>query len=318
MVKIAFNSEILDLRGTSVSTMDYATYNKTLLGNESIIVVPKSESHRNDELAVENFKKHFQVFLYEDLEDMDRILEEEGCDIIYFIKYGTNNGAISKKIKNVIHCVFSMAEPHGEVYAGVSQHIAEKFGKTLYVPHIVRNPPLATDTMRAQLNIPQDAKVFGYHGGKETFNINFAKDIVRRIVRDYPIYFIFVNIYRFDDHPNTIFLDKIVDLDEKHKFIRSCDAFIDAQSLGNSFGESIAEFSVNNKPIITYAFPSWNKCHLELLGDKAIIYNDADELYKIFETFNPNDYKDKDMNCYRDYTPEKVMPIFKKVFIDEE
>jgi hypothetical protein len=32
--------------------------------------------------------------------------------------------------------------------------------------------------------------------------------------------------------------------------------------------------------------------------------------------FNPNDYINKDMNCYKDYTPDKVMKKFKEVFID--
>ena len=35
-----------------------------------------------------------------------------------------------------------------------------------------------------------------------------------------------------------------------------------------------------------------------------------------YTRFDFRTYVDKDVNCYKDYTPEKVMKIFKEVFID--
>jgi hypothetical protein len=87
-----------------------------------------------------------------------------------------------------------MSEPHGEVYAGVSRAMASKFGKDLYVPHMVGLKPVGKDNLRGQLGIPENGIVFGRYGGVDTFNIKFCMDIIIWLVntrRD--IYFIFIN-----------------------------------------------------------------------------------------------------------------------------
>ena len=47
--KIAFHIYFFCIRGTSTAIYDYADYNETILGNESIIVVPKSGLSKNGE-----------------------------------------------------------------------------------------------------------------------------------------------------------------------------------------------------------------------------------------------------------------------------
>ena len=320
-LKIAFHENSLTIRGSTVALTDYCHYNETLLGNKSIIVVPKSsiEEGKNDQIAVENIQKHFDVFFYVDMNDLERILEEQNCDILYVIKYGNNDGVCSKLVKTVVHCVFAMHEPHGNVYAGVSSQIAEKHGKTLYVPHLIGLKPSTTgENLRKDLGIPENANVFGYMGGNDSFNIVFAIETVKRAVRVLDnVFFVFVNIPRFDVHPNIIFLNKIVDLDEKNKFIMTCDAVVEAQRLGQSFGLTLGEFSVNNKPIIVYSGIVLNDNYRRILGDNALYYWDEDSLMNILANFNKNDYIGKDLNCYKDFTPENVMKKFKDVFIDE-
>lgn len=311
MVKIAFHTPVLDVRGTCVSLYDYADYNEKLLGNDSIIIVPANSV--NDPLAVRKFTTRFQIIYYTDLE---RAISD--CNILYCIKYGKNDNVLSKKIKTVIHCVFDLSEPHGDVYAAVSETLAKKFNRENFVPHMIGlQPSLSKDNLRDRLGIPENAIVFGRHGGLDTFDLQLTMNAIKRVVLDFDnIYFVFIGTRKFHTHPHIYFLDNIVDLNDKNRFISTCDAMIHAQSLGETFGLSIGEFSVNNKPIITWDGPVWNDNHIKILGDRAIYYRTEQDCYNVLTTFNPRVWKNKDNNCYTEYTPEKVMQIFKRVFID--
>jgi hypothetical protein len=108
---------------------------------------------------------------------------------------------------------------------------------------------------------------------------------------------------------------------DKNKFIQTCDAHIECGSMGHSFGLAIAEFSVNNKPIIAYLGHKnnsqiWNDSHIKILGDKGIYFSDEKDFYHIITNFDPEEYKNKDVNAYKKYSPENVMKIFKEVFLD--
>lgn len=316
MVKIAFHNGQIDVRGTSVALYDYAHYNETILGNKSIIVSPYSNLHNNEMAALDKYMNRFQVYFYDSIDNMNDIISD--CDILYIIKYGKSDGIISTKIKTVVHCVFDMSQPHGDVYAGVSETLARKFGKTLFVPHMIGLRPSETkDDMRNTLEIPNDAVVFGRHGGMDTFDLQFCRKTISKIVRSYKkIYFILVNTPKFDDHEQIIFLSSIVDEDKKNRFISTCDAHIECGSLGHTFGLSIGEFSVNNKPIIAYNGNMWNKAHIDILGDKGLYYSTEKEFEDILVNFDPKDFVNNDNNAYTNYLPENIMKIFSKVFIE--
>jgi len=313
-MKIAFHTPQIDVRGSCVSLYDYAHYNETLLGNRSVIITPKVAEHQS--IAVYKFAKRFKVLYYSSIKELETLIED--CNILYTIKYGKKDTIVSKKVKTVVHCVFDLSEPHGDVYAAVSDTLAKKFGKTEFVHHMIGLKPSRTcDNMRKKLGIPEDAVVFGRHGGQDTFDLQIAKSAITHAVHDFPhVHFVFVNTPRFCEHPRVHHLDKIVDLDEKNRFIMTCDAMIHGQSLGETFGISIGEFSVNNKPIVAFNGKVWNDHYKTILKEQALWYLTDDECYKILTTFDPKDYKDKDMNCYSEYSPEKVMEQFKNVFID--
>ena len=251
MLKIAFHTPQIDVRGTCSALFDYAYYNELLLKNQSIIVIPKKSIIRgvNDPIAIVKFKEKFSLVFYEDKDDLQIILEKEKCDILYSIKYGTNDNFICENIKNCIHCVFDMSEPHGDVYAAVSEQIATKYGKTLFVPHMIGLKPSKTrDNLRHVLGISDESIIFGRYGGQDTFDITFVPEIIKRIIRERDdIYFVFINTPIFDEHPQIFFLDKIITDEDKNKFISTCDAHLECGTLGHTFGLSIGEFSVNNK-----------------------------------------------------------------------
>lgn len=316
--KIAFHIYFFCVRGTSTALFDYADYSETILKYESIIVAPKTSifEKKNIDIALQKFQNRFRILFYEDISDLENILEKENSDMLYVIKYGTNDGVLSKKIKTCIHCVFDMSQPHGDVYAGVSQQIANKFGKITYVPHMVMEPNFDSGNLRLKLGIPSNGVVFGYHGGYDSFNIQFVIEAVKKASRLFPeVYFVFVNIPNFDrTNPKIFFLKKIVEKDDKYRFINTCDCCLEAQSLGQSFGLSIADFSVQNKPIITYGGVVLNDNYKRILGDKAMYYRNEEEILHLIHSFRKEDFSGKDLNCYKEYSPLNVMKTFDNIF----
>lgn len=313
-MKILFFIQKIDLRGTCVATYDYAHYHETLLGGQSVILISRNSNHDVDVLY--KFLKRFHVLYYDSLDQIENISKD--FDLFYVLKYGKKNEFFCKNIKSAIHCVFDLSEPHGDVYAAVSDTLAKKFGQTKFVPHMIGLKPSVTgDNLRETLGIPKDAVVFGRHGGKDTFDLAMAiRAIIKSVLYKSNLHFIFVNTPCFLNHPRVHHINKIVDSDEKNRFIMSCDAMIHAQTLGETFGIAIGEFSVNNKPIVAYKGDVWNDHYKNILKDKALFYLSEHECYNILINFDPLEYKDKDMNCYKEYSPEKVMKKFKEVFMD--
>lgn len=319
MVLIAFNLSNIDVRGTSTAGYDYAVSLKDFYDINSIILTCVDGIH--DDIALYKFIKRFQIFYYKSTNDINKILIDNKCDLIYNIKYGIKESDYVKcNIPEIIHCVFDMSDPHGTIYAGVSQYVANKYKYDLYVPHMISlKPSKKRDNMRSMLNIPIDSLVFGRHGGLDTFNLNFVKDSIIQIVNNFTnIYFVFVNTEKFYIHNQIHFLDKIIDNDIKNKYICTLDAYIEASTLGHSFGIACGEVSVNNIPIILYESNNlWNRAHIDIIGDKGIYFTDIDSFYHIITTFNKFDYINKDLNAYKDYCSKNVIKLFKEKFIDK-
>ena len=101
-------------------------------------------------------------------------------------------------------------------------------------------------------------------------------------------------------------------MEYKTKFINSCDAMLHARHQGETFGLAPAEFSVRNKPVITWT-QGRDGAHIEMLGSKGIYYNNETELLDVLNNFVPDNTKD--WNAYGEYNPENVMNIFKNVFL---
>jgi hypothetical protein len=326
MKTIVFFDNCLSERGTTVSLFNYAFYNEKILGNKSIVMY-NSTRNENDINVINKFRKHFLTIGVANFGMVDPILSHLKADIFYITKAGDWDNQISKICKTVVHCVFNYNQPHGNVYAGISDWIygGNGFGsnnKFSVVPYMVTTSD-TTENMRTDLNIPENAVVFGRHGGYNQFDIEFVHKIVYKVASENPhIYFLFLNTAKFcNDLTNIIHIDKIIDIDQKVKFINSCDAMIWARKSGESYGLAIAEFSVKNKPVFVtnlrenFGINRGDIAHIELLKDKGIWYSEAN-LEFLLKTFDPNEAKKYDWDGYREYTPEIVMGKFKKVFID--
>jgi hypothetical protein len=313
-MRIAFHSNQLSLRGTEVSMYDFGKYNEEILNNESVIFAKDPSIWQySHPLAEKKFKDRFKVFQYKNFNEVEKILDREKIDIFYTQKAGFNDGIVSPGRKTVVHSVFQHYEPHGDVYAYISKWLGDKY-KSKYVPYIV-DLPKTEDNLRKQLNIPSNAIVFGRHGGLETFDIPFVYKTIEKVLakRD-DIYFLFLFTNKFINHKNVIFLEGNQDLVYKVNFINTCDAMLHARKVGETFGLAVAEFSLRNKPVFTFGGNMRESAHIQMLGNNAIKYHNENELFNKILNFKPD--STRDWNSYKEYNPEKIMNVFKKVFID--
>lgn len=319
-MKILFHENELNYRGTSIAMYDYADFNEKYLGNESIIIYDKT-CKTNHLLGIEKFKKRFEVLEYADFNEVDSLIKKNNIDLFYAIKNGDDDGVKSKECKTAIHSVFKHYEPHGDVYAYVSEWLAEEMtqGKYPFVPHMVNFTDDTKEDLRKELNIPKYAKVFGYYGGATSFNITFAQKTIEEIARKYKdYYFIFMGVTSFvkgkwwkTSLKNMIFLEPSANIIQKLKFINTCDALLHARERGETFGITVAEFALKNKPIITFA-NSPEKAHIKELKDSAYYYQNVKELKAIILD---SDLQLSPLENYQKFLPHLVMEKFNEVFI---
>jgi hypothetical protein len=317
-LKIGFHSNAMTLRGTEIALYDYAFFNQTILGNQSIIYYNPKVSI-NDVNVISKFKQQFELIPYENFKTLDHLANSKKIDAMYLIKSGERDERILNEVPCLIHAVFPQPprEMHGHVYAFVSEWLSKEHSnfKTPYVPHITTLPNVQSN-LRNVLNIPGNALVLGCHGGHDSFNIEFAKNIVLKTLKmRSDLFFLFLNIAPFGDHERLIFLKGNSSLDYKNQFINTCDAMLHARNIGESFGLACAEFSIRNKPIITYAL-SPQRSHLEILGSKAITYLNSRQLQEIILHMESGWIKNHNWDCYsKKFAPETVMKKFESVFL---
>lgn len=320
-MKILFHENELNYRGTSIALYDYADFNEKYLGNESVIVYNRTLP-TNHSLGIEKFKKRFKVYGYTDFREVSQIITKNQIDLLYAIKNGDRDGVESDDCKTAIHSVFKHFEPHGDVYAYVSEWLSQEMtgAKYPFVPHMVHFETETQDDLRDLLNIPKHAKVFGYYGGAQSFNIGFVQKTIRNIAAKYrDIYFLFMGVDAFVQKkwwqsalPNIIFLPPSADVLLKQKFINTCSALLHARERGETFGITVAEFALQDKAVITFA-DSPEKAHQMQLADQAYYYKNKNELKEILlDTDLTLSAKDR----YQMFLPKPVMDRFKNVFID--
>ena len=335
-MKIAFHSFQLGDRGTEICLYKYAKYNREVLGNESVIISTDSRPTP----TYDRFAAEFETILYSHVwsnqgldgcndilkQHLESIVDNKKIDAFYAIKGGENDYFMPSNCKTLAHCVFRCDEPHGDVYAGVCKYIVDKFGGNHpYVDHIIEKPNVTTD-LRDEIGIPQNALVIGRHGGYGQFSIPFVKSaVIEALAQRSDIYFVFLNTEKFVEHERAIFIPWTGDLNRITEFCRSCDAMLHARLDGEVFPLTIAEMSIQNKPIITWdgvintpdGVGGYDRGHIDLLGNRGIYYKNVNDVFSILMNINKSDIVGKDWDIYKDtYSPENVMKQFKNVFLN--
>jgi glycosyltransferase involved in cell wall biosynthesis len=309
MKTVLFFDPNLNERGTSISVYDYAHYNEVILGNKSIIA-----SYSNSEgKSYQKFKDRFDVYLVDKFQDITPIIDNTKSEYIHIEKYGHKDDQCVDNAKNLVHVVFPSYDPHGDIYAYISEWLALTSGKNSpFVPYMI-DLPNVKENFKGFFNT-NNKLVIGWYGGNN-FEISFARQAVIDIAnKRKDIIFIFMNQDPFCNIENVIFIEGTTDQEQKVAFINTCDVMIHARERGETFGLAIAEFSSKNKPVITY-YNSPERCHIDILGDKGLYYTDYTSLYNILSNIQLSDIKDKNWNCYQNFTPENVMNKFNQVFL---
>jgi hypothetical protein len=324
-MKIVFQSNQLSLQGTEIALYDYAYFNQKILGNESVVVFEKNNPHNKAEV-IRKFEKEFPTVGYEKFSEVDGIVCEHQADLLYCIKSGKKDGKISRLVPTMVHAVFPAAitQVHGAAYAFVSDWLSMTCSdyKVPAVPHMVHFPPLREGVardLRVELGIDDDATVFACYGGSRSFDIPFVRQqvIPQVLGKKSDVYFVFLNIEKFIDHPRVIFLPGSSDVEYKMRFINTSDAMLHARQGGESFGMACAEFSILNKPIFAYA-KSRDKNHLMVLGERGFIYTHTNDLVQMLVDFDREDAAKKEWDCYSQrFSPERVMELFDQYLIKE-
>ena len=314
-MKVLFHTNSINFRGTSVAVTDYARYNQTILGNESVICYDAGLGYEKDmgsETAViDELSKEFQVIGHD--HNLEAIIDREHIDFAYFIRAGQRE-PLPTNVKTGVHSVFQFREPHGDKYAYISSWLSNHMsnGEIPFVPHIVKLPePNAT---RSAFGISNEQIIVGRYGGYYTFDIPWAQKVVEEVANsDSRFVFVFVGTEPFISHPRVIFFPEIHNLQDKSNFINMCDLMLHARQRGESFGLSIAEFLFFGKPVL-----AWNnghdRNHIHLLENIGGLYSDPVELTNLLVNFDPGNYNFTS-NPVADFEPKTVMTKFNEVFL---
>jgi hypothetical protein len=316
MKNVAFHSNTMSLRGSENALWDYAKFNETILGNQSVICHPAGlESPENPTFT--KWKARFPLIPYRTRNELGRRLKESGIGVLYQIKPGPYDGFVIPGVKNCIHSMFLSDEFHGDRFAYVSRWASRVMtdGENSFVPHFV--PKFVSDqNLRGKLGIPMGAKVFGRHGAFDTFNIPFVRRVVAEHARVRPVdHFVFLNtepILGTEKLKNVHYLVPTIDPEEKAQFLATCDVMLHARWHGETFGLAVGEFAALRKPVITFG-ESRERAHLEMLGSAGLLYRNRNELRRILENFQPHRAAGTEYDQHAD--PGLVMRVFQQKFL---
>jgi hypothetical protein len=319
---LGLHSKQLTDRGTEVALFDYALAVKELLGHDVVVFVP-AQSDRIVPEVKRRFEEHFELVLYSTADAIS-------CDALYAIKRG-HPGRITDVIPELNHAFEYVSEPHGHRFAAISEWLARNAtrplrlprGRVLRLPRLNKPPvvplivtlPDVRDDLREELGIPDDAVVFGRHGGVGTFSIDFVKAAIRAALDERSdIWFVFTNVERFCDHERIVYLPHVPERADVRRFVNTCDYMIHAHALGEGFGLTVAEFALAGAPVMTF-LGSPRLAHLDLLpGDLLLGYRDYQDVMRYLTTLQRRLAPIESDVAVR-YSAERVIERFEDVFL---
>jgi hypothetical protein len=319
---LGFHTKQLTDRGTEVALFDFALAAKDLFADDAVVFVPAHSQKIVPEVK-RRFEEHFELVLYTSPRSIS-------CDALYVIKRG-HPGRITESIPELNHAFDYVSEPHGHRFAAMSEWLAGTAtrllrlprGRVLNVPRLKKPDvvplivtlPDVRDDFREELGIPDDAVVFGRHGGVGTFSIEFVKDAIRNALEERrDIWFVFTNVERFHEHERIVHLPHVAGRAGVRRFVNTCDYMIHAHAFGEGFGLAVAEFAFVGAPVMTF-LGSPRMAHLDLLSDGLLLgYTDYEDVMRYLTTLERREAPVESDVAVR-YGVEQVMSRFREVFL---
>jgi glycosyltransferase involved in cell wall biosynthesis len=188
--------------------------------------------------------------------------------------------------------------------------------------HVVRNPieaPYSTENLREELEIPQDAFVFG-RIGRDDDNIYDATNITAYSKVETPdTFFVVVNASnrcRSDIKrlgiKNAKFIDRTTSEVRLSCFYNTIDVLAHARKDGECNPANVWEAAAHRKPVISH-YGNRYAGHLETIQNSGfvVLSGDIDEYARIMKTFIDGvvDYQTLSKNCFKQWqkvTTEKM------------
>lgn len=336
-MNIGFYCRHFDARGTGDALFNYAHFNETLLHNRSYIFckVPFLYPEHNDQTCIARFMNRWKVYFYQTKQQLEEYCSLMKIHALYTILSGKTSDQpfisfeLPSTVPLLVHTVFSNDCLLGNIQASISPTVPRNklsdISKVATVPHIVHLHS-TTEDLRQHLGIPDSALVLGRHGGVDCFDIPYVVPAIFSVLKQrQDIYFLFMNkpnsMSRANiHHPRIIYLSASADLEERTKFINTCDAMLHAKAIGESFGLAVLEFATRNKPVLTTAathpYPIGQNHHLDVLQDKAINYNNMTTLVELMLKLDKKEIAKQNWLPSRLFAPAEVMQEFRAVFLD--
>lgn len=317
--KFLLHSNNFSERGGSVTLLAIGRLIKEKFGHECAIAIPADAEYVSEERLSDALQRGFELFRYQNKSELDAFAKSRGIthsyvfsagkktDLAYYDESDPESFRIADT-RHITHVVFRNFDPHGEVYAYVSDWLmtwarcrifiwkiinflsfSRRQCQTLVTsfPHFIEAWPTNTSKqpLKWEIGVPGDAHVIGRIGGFSEFDDLVARKGVGLILDTWEdCYAIFVNTPRFLDHPRAFFLDKLSRADVK-RFYDACDILINGRRMGESFGYSIAEPLSLGKPVIAPNLIRnllMDKNHVRLLKGKGLLYSSAKGILRIY------------------------------------
>lgn len=263
------------------------------------------------------------------------------CDMLYSQKSGEIASAPqvddrSLHIPWAIHAVFTAHEPHGTMYAAISKEVSlsqkcllnDKEADGAFVDYIVdltedekaMNISDMRRQKRAELGIPSSSLVLCRHGGQTTFNIDFVVQNIATLVDvDDSVHLVLMNTLPLTtQHARIHQVEGESTVLGKARFFAMCDAMLHARADGETFGLAVAEFSLRNKPVITYNgsnLEGYARAHLDIPGTRGLYYQDLTSLHDVIARLAREGVHNYSWNAYAAFSSSSIIPKFVRVFI---
>ena len=314
-MRVSFDGGRLNERGVAVALYDYAFHARALLGVEPVILHDASGSVDDEQLA--RFASVFPVRAYRSVEQRLEVIEDERVDVAYALKTGRALYPLSPARRTVVHEVFRFFNPHGDAYAYISDWLAAAAAASRYpaVPHIV-DPPQPLGNLRWEFGVPADAVVVGRHGGSDQLDVPFVKPAIEAALAARPdLWVMLLNTDRFSNHERVVHVPRPPDRQRVADFVASCDIGLNARRGGECFGFAIAEFLAQDKPALVWR-GGRDRNHLALVDDARMQFRTGEDLTRALIAFEPRPGGGAWRQRVAPFTPEAVMPLFARVFLE--
>lgn len=318
---LLFHVYALSSRGSNVALYDYAHYLEKYTSMKSMIMIDRYDpSCRTDVIMYEKFKRRFPIVCdnIHDIHDIRAMYAIIHGGLIHELEYYKQLQTSLNNLPLFIHCVFEVRPEYhvsGRFHLSmVSQSLAMKYHWPHYLPHILAYPTSPYPTFPK----PPQSIIIGRHGGLDTFNWSPINVVMLSTLNKNPhVHFWFMwgdsNTHppHLPTHERIRHFPMTTDKTWKERFIKSCDAMIVPETLGHTFGLSIAEFANYHKPIFCLNTPTlMNRCHLDILGQQAIYFTDEIDCIQQLQTWIEKRTMIDPYQQYQSFRPKNILHSF--------